>query len=81
MYRFVNKNFVVLWSWQPSYPADAAPECLAQTTSVHYLPLWGMKPTVLEQRNLLDLHTLILAHSGFFTRRHAALGAGQADIS
>jgi len=33
-----------------------------QTASEHYLPLWGMKPTVLEQRNLLDLHTLILAH-------------------
>jgi hypothetical protein len=40
-----------------------------------------MKPTVLEQSNLLDLHTLILTHLGFFTRRHAALGAGQADIS
>jgi hypothetical protein len=25
-----------------------------QTTSEHYLPLWGMKPTVLDQCNLLD---------------------------
>jgi hypothetical protein len=33
-----------------------------QTTSEHYLPLWGMKPTVLDQCNLLDLHTLILTH-------------------
>jgi CheY-like chemotaxis protein len=33
-----------------------------QTASEHYLPPWGMKPTVLEQRNLLDLRTLILAH-------------------
>jgi hypothetical protein len=40
-----------------------------------------MKPTVLEQRNLLALHTLILTHSGCLTRRHAVLGAGQADIS
>jgi hypothetical protein len=40
-----------------------------------------MKPTVLEQRNPLDLHTLMLAHSGLLTRRHAALGAGQANIS
>jgi hypothetical protein len=39
------------------------------------LPLWGMKPTVLEQRNLLDLHKLILTHEGLFTRRHAALAA------
>src|SRR5262245_49142697 len=40
-----------------------------------------MKPTVLEQRNLLDLHTLILAHSGLLTRHRTALGAGQANIS
>ena len=33
-----------------------------QTTSEHYLPLWGMKPTVLDQCNLLDLHTLPLTH-------------------
>jgi hypothetical protein len=33
-----------------------------QTTSEHYLPPWGMKPTVLDQRNLLDLHTLTLAY-------------------
>ena len=52
-----------------------------QTASAHYVPLWGMKPTVLEQRNLLDLHTLILTHEGLLTRRHAALGGGQADIS
>jgi hypothetical protein len=31
---------------------------LEQTTSEHHLPPWGMKPTVLDQRNLLDLHTL-----------------------
>src|SRR5688500_921430 len=49
--------------------------------SQHYLPLWGMKPTVLDQRNLLDLHTLILTHSGLLTRPDAALGAGQADTS
>jgi hypothetical protein len=29
-----------------------------QTASQHYLPLWGMKPTVLDHCNLLDLHTL-----------------------
>jgi hypothetical protein len=33
-----------------------------QTASEHYLPLWGMKPTLSEQHNLLDLHTLILTH-------------------
>jgi putative transposase len=33
-----------------------------QTTSEHHLPPWGMKPTVLDQRNLLDLHTLTLTH-------------------
>ena len=35
---------------------------LAQTTSEHHLPPWGMKPTVLDQRNLLDLHTLTRTH-------------------
>jgi hypothetical protein len=53
----------------------------SQTASEHYLPLWGMKPSVLEQRNLLDLHTLILTHEGLLTRRHPALAAGQAEIS
>jgi transposase len=33
-----------------------------QTTSEHYLPPWGMKPTVLEHHNLVDLHTLTLTH-------------------
>ena len=33
-----------------------------QTTSERYLPLWGMKPTVSDQCNLLDLHTLALTH-------------------
>jgi hypothetical protein len=33
-----------------------------QTTSEHCLPPWGMKPTVLDQRHLLDLHTLTLMH-------------------
>jgi hypothetical protein len=33
-----------------------------QTASQHYLPPWGMKPTVLDQRNLLDLYTLTLTH-------------------
>jgi hypothetical protein len=33
-----------------------------QTASEHYLPLWGMKPTVLEQRSLLDLHPLTRTH-------------------
>ena len=33
-----------------------------QTTSEHYLPPWGMKPTVLDRRNLLDLHTLTRTH-------------------
>jgi hypothetical protein len=33
-----------------------------QTASEHYLPPWGMKPTVLDQRNPLDLHTLTLTH-------------------
>jgi hypothetical protein len=33
-----------------------------QTTSEHYLPLWGTKPTVLDPSNLLDLHTLTLTH-------------------
>jgi hypothetical protein len=41
---------------------------------------WGMKLTMLDQRNLLDGHRLILAHSGLLTRRCAALGAGQVDI-
>jgi hypothetical protein len=40
-----------------------------------------MKPTVLDQRNPLDLHTLARTHCGLLTRRRAALGAGQADIS
>ena len=31
-----------------------------QTTSEHYLPLWGVKPTALDQCDLLDLHTLTL---------------------
>jgi hypothetical protein len=33
-----------------------------QTASEHHLPPWGMKPTVLDQCNLSDLHTLTLAH-------------------
>ena len=33
-----------------------------QTASEHYLPPWGMKPTVLDQRNPLDLHTLTRTH-------------------
>jgi hypothetical protein len=33
-----------------------------QTTSEHYLPPWGTKPTVLDQRKLLDLHTLTLTN-------------------
>ena len=35
---------------------------LKQTASEHCLRLWGMKPTVLDQRNLLDLHLLTLTH-------------------
>ena len=34
----------------------------AQTASEHYLPPWGMKPTVLDQRNPLDLHPLTRTH-------------------
>jgi hypothetical protein len=52
-----------------------------QTTSEHYLPLWGMKPTVLDHCNLLDLHTLARTHLGLLTRRRAALGANQGGIS
>jgi hypothetical protein len=52
-----------------------------QTASEHYLPPWGMKPTVFDPRNLLDFHPLILTHGGLLTRRCAALGTGQADIS
>jgi hypothetical protein len=33
-----------------------------QATSEHHLPPWGMKPTVLDRRNLLDLHTLTRTH-------------------
>jgi hypothetical protein len=33
-----------------------------QTASEHCLRLWGVKPTVLDQRNLLDLHILALTH-------------------
>jgi hypothetical protein len=33
-----------------------------QTTSEHCLPLWGMKPTVLDHHNLADLHALTLTH-------------------
>src|SRR5262245_31712296 len=36
--------------------------CAPQTASEHYLPPWGMKPTVSDRRNLLDLHTLALIH-------------------
>jgi hypothetical protein len=49
-------------------PAITDPEdptlalAVEQTASEHCLPLWGMKPTVLNQRNLLDLHTLTLTH-------------------
>jgi hypothetical protein len=35
---------------------------ITQTTSEHCLLWWGMKPTVLDQRNLVDLHTLTLTH-------------------
>jgi hypothetical protein len=33
-----------------------------QTAPQHYLPPWGMKPTVLYQRNPSDLHALALMH-------------------
>jgi hypothetical protein len=33
-----------------------------QTASEHYLPPWGMKPTVLDPRNPLDFHTLTRMH-------------------
>ncbi len=33
-----------------------------QTASQHYLPPWGMKPTVLDPRNVADLHTFALIH-------------------
>jgi hypothetical protein len=33
-----------------------------QTTSEHHLPPWGMKPTVLDHRNMLDLHMLTRTH-------------------
>jgi site-specific recombinase XerD len=33
-----------------------------QTASQHCLLLWGMKPTVLDQCHLSDLHTWALAH-------------------
>jgi hypothetical protein len=36
------------------------PTLSSQTASQHYLPPWGMKPTVLDLRNLADLHTLAL---------------------
>ena len=52
-----------------------------QTASQHYLPPWGMKPTVSDRRNLVDFHLLTRAHEGLLTRRRAALRAGQADIS
>jgi hypothetical protein len=33
-----------------------------QTTSEHYLPPWGMKPTVSDRRNLVNFHPLTRAH-------------------
>jgi hypothetical protein len=52
---------------------------MAQTQ--HPLPQCAMKPTVFDQRNLSNLHTLTLAHREVFTRRRAALDAGRADVS
>jgi len=40
----------------------APPNPRHQTTSEHCLPPWGMKPTVLDHRNLADLHALTLTH-------------------
>ena len=54
---------------------------LVQTASEHYVPLWGMKPTVLGHRKLLDLHMLTRTPCGLLTRRRAALGTGQGHIS
>jgi hypothetical protein len=33
-----------------------------QTTSEPHLPPWGMKPTGLDRRNVLDLHALTRTH-------------------
>ena len=49
---------------------------MGQSASEHYLPPWGMKPTMLDQRHLLDLQTLTRTHRGLLTRRRVALGAG-----
>jgi hypothetical protein len=49
-------------------PSRSASACMGgaglfgQATSEHHLPPWGMKPTVLDRRNLLDLHTLTRTH-------------------
>jgi hypothetical protein len=46
-----------------SDPSDiAGVGALLQTASQHCLRLWGMKPTVLDPRNLSDLHSLVLLH-------------------
>jgi hypothetical protein len=47
-----------------------------QSASQHPLPQCAMKLTVFDQRQLLDLHDLTLVHSGFYTGRRAAVGAG-----
>jgi hypothetical protein len=52
-----------------------------QTASEHCLRLCGMKPTVLDQRNPLDLHMLALSLQGPTPMHYTALGAGQADVS
>src|SRR5262245_4178325 len=51
-----------------------------QTTSEHHLPRWGIKPTVLDHPNVLDLHALTCMQGELSTRRCAALVTGQADI-
>jgi predicted Mrr-cat superfamily restriction endonuclease len=47
----------VAWQEQPRdkvFSSVVFPMHTLQTTSEHYLPLWGMKPTVLDARHLTD---------------------------
>src|SRR5215475_10037143 len=44
------------------YGSSGAQTHDVQTASQHYLPPWGMKPTVSDRRNLVKFHPLTRAH-------------------
>ena len=52
----------------------------AQTASEYCLRQWGMKPTVLNRRNPMDVNTLPLTHRRPPPPRCAAMGARRADV-